>query len=51
MTVREAIEMLSNIDNKEMAMMIDCPYCGRGNQVEFIAECVILGNKKEKEQL
>lgn len=26
MTVKEAIKMLSNIDDKEMMLMIDCPY-------------------------
>jgi hypothetical protein len=50
-TVKEAIEMLSNIDNKEMTMLIDCPYCGKGNQISFISECVVLGSQEpESEQ-
>lgn len=46
MTVQQAIDFLSKIDDKSIAMMIDCPYCGKGNQLDFIDEAVILGSEK-----
>ena len=42
LTVREVIKLLEAMPDKEMAMMIDCPYCGKGNQLASIAECVVL---------
>ena len=49
MTVKEAIEWLSKLQDKEMEMMIDCPHCGRGNQLAKIDEAVILRSVPEKE--
>jgi hypothetical protein len=40
MTVQQAIDFLSKIEDKSMAMMIDCPYCG--NQLDMIDEVVLL---------
>jgi hypothetical protein len=42
MTVKEAIEILSKLPDKEMLLMVDCPHCGRGSQLEAVAECVVL---------
>jgi hypothetical protein len=42
MTVAQAIEFLSKVGDKNMALMIDCPHCGKGNQLAFIDEAVIL---------
>jgi hypothetical protein len=42
LTVREVIKLLEAMPDKEMTMMIDCPYCGKGNQLASIAECVVL---------
>jgi hypothetical protein len=40
MTVQQAIDFLSKIEDKSMAMMIDCPYCG--NQLDMLDEVVLL---------
>ena len=45
MTVEQAITFLSKITNKKMALMIDCPFCGKGSQISFIDEAVILGSE------
>ena len=42
MTVKEAIEVLSKLPDKEMILMVDCPHCGRGSQLANIEECVVL---------
>lgn len=47
MTVKQAIEWLSKLADKEMMLMVDCPHCGRGAQLERIAEAVILHSKAE----
>jgi len=44
-TVQEAIEALQKMPNKEIAMLVDCPYCGRGHQLEMIKEAVILQSR------
>ena len=49
MTVREAIAWLSKLPDKEIDMMIDCPYCGRGNQLARIDEAVILRGESQTE--
>ena len=48
MTVAQVIEFLSKIKDKNTAMMIDCPFCGHGNQLCRIDEVVLLktGNKE-----
>lgn len=46
MTVKEAIEFLSKLPDKELAIMVDCPHCGRGNQLAKIDEVVLLQGKK-----
>lgn len=51
MTVKEAIEWLSKLPDKELEMMIDCPHCGRGNQLASISEAVILRSEEEKDSL
>lgn len=48
MTVRQAIELLKKIGDKDMALMIDCPFCGHGNQLDFITECVVLQSRPSK---
>ena len=42
MTVQEAIDILQKFPDKEIVMMVDCPYCGKGNQLAAIDECVLL---------
>jgi hypothetical protein len=49
MTVRRAIELLEAMPDKGLMLMIDCPYCGRGNQLAEIAECVVLKGPKADE--
>jgi hypothetical protein len=49
MTVKEAIELLSKMPDKTLKLMIDCPYCGKGNQVATISECVVLASKEESD--
>jgi hypothetical protein len=36
MTVKEVIEMLQTIDNKEMRIVIDCPRCGHAQEVAYL---------------
>jgi len=43
LTVKEVIELLSNIDNKELRLVIDCPHCGKANEIKRVAEIVVLG--------
>ena len=42
LTVKQAIKLLSKIADKELRVLIDCPYCGKGNQISAITECVVL---------
>jgi len=42
LTVKEVIKLLEAMPDKEMTLMIDCPYCGKGNQLASVGECVIL---------
>jgi hypothetical protein len=49
MTVQDAIKLLSAMPDKTIAVLIDCPYCGRGCQLEKIDQCVLLESKKESE--
>ena len=49
LTVREMIKLLEALPDKEMTMMVDCPYCGRGNQLASIVECVVLRSVPVKE--
>jgi hypothetical protein len=46
MTVQEAIDILTAMPDKAIALMIDCPYCGRGNQLAEISEYVVLKGPK-----
>lgn len=48
MTVKEAIELLSKMPDKEVAVLIDCPFCGKGSQLEKIDQCVLLESKKDE---
>ena len=47
MTVKEAIELLKKMPDKEVVILIDCPYCGRGSQLGKVDQCVLLESKKE----
>ena len=46
MTVKEAIEILSKIPDKTILLMIDCPNCGKANELGTVKECVVLGSEK-----
>lgn len=46
MTVKEAIEILSKLDDKKMELMVDCPNCGQGSLIAEIAEMVVLKSVK-----
>jgi hypothetical protein len=46
--VKEAIKFLQSLPDKEMLLMVDCPYCGRGAQLEKIFEAVVLQSEKPK---
>jgi hypothetical protein len=46
MTVREAIEYLKSLPDKDIMLMVDCPHCGRGAQLEKIFEAVILRSEE-----
>jgi len=41
-TVAEAIKILQEMPDKEIAILVDCPYCGRGTQLATVIECVVL---------
>jgi len=49
MTVKQAIEWLSKLPDKDMFILIGCPHCGRGHQLGRIAEAVVLEGKAEEE--
>jgi hypothetical protein len=49
MTVQEAIQLLSKMPDKDVAVLIDCPHCGRGCQLEKIDQCVLLESKPERD--
>lgn len=49
LTVREAIALLQAMPDKALKMMIDCPYCGKGNQLSAIHECVVLSSPQDSE--
>lgn len=44
MTVKEAILLLQKMPDDSVKLLIDCPFCGRGNQLESIDKCVVLGS-------
>jgi hypothetical protein len=48
MTVREAIEYLNTLPDKEIMLMVDCPHCGRGAQLAKIFEAVILQSEQSE---
>lgn len=48
MTVKEAIKFLTKLPDKEICLMVDCPYCGKGSQLAKIYEAVILESKEPK---
>jgi hypothetical protein len=48
MTVKQAIRFLESLPDKETMLMVDCPHCGRGAQLEKIFEAVILQSKVEE---
>lgn len=48
MTVKQVIKLLEALPNKEIKLTIDCPYCGRGNQLAEIGERVVLTSIKEE---
>jgi hypothetical protein len=45
MTVADAIKYLSALTDKSIVLMVDCPYCGKGCQLEKIYEAVILESR------
>jgi hypothetical protein len=47
-TVKEAIKLLERMPDKEVAVLVDCPYCGKGSQLEKIDQCVLLESKREE---
>ena len=42
LTVKQVIKLLEALPDKEMALMVDCPSCGKGSQLASIDECVVL---------
>ena len=42
MTVQQAIKWLQELPDKQLEILIHCPYCGRGNQLAKMEEVVIL---------
>ena len=50
MTVKQGIKLLEAMPDKEMELMIDCPYCGKGNQLEAIFECVVLAGERPDDE-
>ena len=46
MTIREAIEYLKKLPDKDIMLMVDCPHCGKGAQLDKIFEAVILQSKQ-----
>jgi hypothetical protein len=47
MTVKQAIKFLESLSDKSIELMVDCPYCGRGNQLAKIEEAVILRGSEQ----
>jgi len=50
MTVKEAIALLKKMPDHNLEMMVDCPYCGSGNQLASIEECVVLRTQPEPQE-
>ena len=48
LTVKQAIALLSKLPDDSLRVLIDCPYCGRGNQITNVTECVVLESLEEK---
>jgi len=46
--VKDAIKILQKMPDHELEMMIDCPYCGKGNQLAAVEECVLLKSEPER---
>jgi hypothetical protein len=47
-TVKQAIEYLNSLPDKEIMLMVDCPHCGKGAQLAKIFEAVILQSLTEQ---
>lgn len=46
MTVKEAIKWLEKLPDKELELLIDCPFCGKGCQLAKMSEAVILRSEE-----
>jgi hypothetical protein len=46
MTVRDVIEVLQRVPNKDIKVLLDCPYCGRGQQIRGLTEVVVIGGER-----
>jgi predicted nucleic acid-binding protein len=49
MNVKEAIELLSKMPDKELVIMLDCPYCGKANELITVDEVAVLRSEKPPE--
>ena len=47
LTVKQAIKMLQKLPDKELKLLIDCPFCGKGSQIAAIDECVVLSGPEQ----
>ncbi len=47
MTVYEAIELLQAIKDKNLKVYLDCPNCGKSNEIAGATEVVVLKSKRE----
>ncbi len=48
MNVKEAIEELGKIKNKNMAIFFDCPDCGKGMTMHSLGEVVLVKTRKDE---
>jgi hypothetical protein len=48
MTVQQVIAALSKMPDKSIKVLIDCPYCGKGNQLSKVDEFVVLASEVQQ---
>lgn len=48
MNVKELIDILQRIPDKEVKLVIDCPHCGAANEIKKVTEVVTIGGREDR---
>jgi hypothetical protein len=48
MTVKELIHLLANIPDQDLRMMIDCPHCGKSQEMKRLFRVVLVSGDEHE---